>query len=149
MIAFRCYSGSSAVGPHDDAWRAALPPEFNGDVDGQLELLQTHKSLEDRRYFKELRGKCDGLTEIRIDIELEPDDPRLRHEDDPAPRKKRPRRPKIIIRILGFGDANDFVLLYAFRKRGGPDYGPACHSALNRKYGVDKDGLRARPCSFP
>jgi hypothetical protein len=136
------------VGQHDDAWRAALPPEFNGDVDGQLELLQKHKTLEDERYFKVLRGRCDGLTEIRIEFELKPDDPRSRQESI-RPRKKRPTRPKIVIRILGFGTDNDFVLLYAFRKRGGPDYGQACHAALNRKTGVDKDGRRARSCDFP
>ena len=134
MVAFRCYSGSDAAGRHDDAWRAVMPPEFNGDVDGQLELLQRHKSLEDKRDFKELRGRCAGLTEIRIEFELEPDDPRLWHENA-GPRKKRPRRPKIVIRILGFGDAKDFVLLYAFRKHGEPDYGRACHAALNRKNG--------------
>jgi len=148
MVAFRCYSGSGAAGPHDDAWRAALPSEFNGDVDGQLELLQQHTNLEDRRYFKELRGKCAGLTEIRIEFELEPDDPRLHHQDA-GPRKKRPKRPKVVIRILGFGGADDFILLYAFRKRGEPDYGPACHAAINRKNRVIRDGRRARPCGFP
>jgi hypothetical protein len=148
MVAFRCYSGSSAGGRHDDSWRAALPPEFNGDVDGQLELLQQHKALEDKRYFKELLGRCKGLTEIRIEFELELDDPRSRHENTRL-RKKRPKRPKIVIRILGFGDAEGFVLLYAFRKCGEPDYGPACHAALNRKNGVARDERRARPCSFP
>jgi hypothetical protein len=41
------------------------------------------------------------------------------------------------------------VLLYGFRKRGGPDYGPACRAALNRKRGVEHDGRRARRCRFP
>ena len=147
MVAFRCYAAGGIGGEgHRDAWRAALPPEFYGDVDGQLELLQQHQSLEDRRYFKELRGKCTGLTEIRIEFELEPDDVRVRHErTDPRRRK----RPKVVIRILGFGSAGGFVLLYAFRKRGEPDYGPACHAALNRKNGVDRDEQRARPCVFP
>jgi hypothetical protein len=40
-------------------------------------------------------------------------------------------------------------LLYGFRKRGEPDYGPACHAARNRKAGVERDGRRARPCRFP
>jgi hypothetical protein len=148
MVAFRCYSSFGAAGPHDDAWRAALPPEFNGDVDGQLEVLQQHKTLEDKRYFKELRGRCEGLTEIRIEFELELDDLRSRHENT-GPPKKRSKRPKIVIRILGFGNAKGFVLLYAFRKRGEPDYAPACHAALNRQNGVARDGRRARPCSFP
>lgn len=146
MVAFRCYvTGWDRGAVHRDAWRAALPPEFNGEVDGQLELLQRHQTLDDKRYFKELRGKCAGLTEIRVEFELEPDDVRSRHEN-PRPRR---RRSKIVIRILGFGDADGFVLLYAFLKRGEPDYGPACHAALNRKNGVARDGQRAQPCIFP
>jgi hypothetical protein len=150
MVAFRCYIGSSVGGRHEEAWRAALPPEFNGEVDAELEFLQYHKTLEDERYFKALRGRCAGLTEIRIGFELEPDDPRSQNESTRRERKgRRPGRPKIHIRILGFGSAVDFVLLYGFRKRGEPDYGPACHAALNRKDGVERDGQRARPCRFP
>jgi hypothetical protein len=40
-------------------------------------------------------------------------------------------------------------LLYGFRKRGERDYGVACHAALNRKRGVERDGRRAQPCRFP
>jgi hypothetical protein len=149
MVAFRCYSGSSAEGRHEDAWRAALPSEFNGEVDAELELLQHHRTLEDKRYFKALRGRCAGLTEVRIEFELEPDDLRSQHESTRRRRGRRPKRPKIIFRILGFGAAADFALLYGFRKRGEPDYGPACHAALNRKAGVEHDGRRARPCRFP
>lgn len=150
MVAFRCYSGSGSAGRHEDAWRAAIPAEFNGEVDAELELLQRHRTLDDKRYFKELRGRCVGLTEIRIEFELEPDDPRSQSES--APRRKgrqRPKRPKIVIRILGFGTVDRFVLLYGFRKRSEPNYGPACHAALNRKTGVERDGWRARPCTFP
>jgi hypothetical protein len=150
MVAFRCYSGSSVRSRHEDAWRAALPPEFNGEVDAELELLQRHRTLEDKRYFKALRARCAGLTEVRIEFELEPDDPRSQNEIMQRHKgRRRPKRPKIIIRILGFGTAVDFVLLYGFRKRGEPDYGSACHAALNRKTGVEHDGRRARPCRFP
>ena len=149
MVAFRCYSGSSVGSRHEDAWRAALPPEFNGEVDAELELLQHHRTLEDKRYFKALRGRCAGLTEVRIEFELEPDDPRSQNESQRRLRGRRPKRPKINIRILSFGTAVNFVLLYGFRKRGEPDYGPACHAALNRKAGVERDGQRARPCRFP
>lgn len=149
MVAFRCYSGSSVEGRHEDAWRAALPFEFNGEVDAELELLQYHRTLEDKRYFKALRGRCAGLTEVRIEFELEPDDPRSQSESTRGRRGQRPKRPKINIRILGFGTAVDFVLLYGFRKRGEPNYGPACRAALNRKAGVERHGRRARPCRFP
>jgi len=150
VVALRCYSGVSFGGRHDDAWRAALPPEFNGEVDAELELLQLHRTLEDKRYFKALHGRCTGLIEVRIQFELELDDPRSQNEST-RPRKGRRRRerPKINIRILGFGTAADFVLLYGFRKRGERDYGSACHAALNRKAGVERDGRRARPCRFP
>jgi hypothetical protein len=150
MVAFRCYSGAGAGGRHDDAWRAAIPAEFNGEVDAELELLQQHRTLEDNQYFKPLHGRCAGLMEVRIEFELELDDPRSQHERMRHRKgRSRPERPKIIIRILGFGSADDFVLLYGFRKYGEPDYGPACHSALNRKRRVEHDERRARPCQFP
>lgn len=144
MVAFRCYSGR-----HDDAWRAPIPSEFNGEVDAELELLQRHRTLEDERYFKPLHGRCAGLTEVRIEFELDPDDPRSRNDGMARRRRGRPKRPKIVIRILGFGTADDFVLLYGFRKRGERDYGRACHVALNRRTGVARDGRRARPYRFP
>jgi hypothetical protein len=149
MVAFRCYSRTSAGGRHDDAWRAAVPTEFNGEVDAELELLQQHRTLEDKQYFKPLHGKCAGLTQVRIEFELELDDPRSQHESMHRRKgRRRSERPKIIIRILGFGTADDFALLYGFRKYGEPDYDPACHSALNRKSRVEHDDRRARPCRF-
>lgn len=102
----------------------------------ELELAGRDKTLEESGRFKPLRGKCRGLTEILIDFEIDRDD----HH---ASRKQ------VHIRILGFGTADDFVLLFGFRKRGGSDYGPACRSALNRKRGVKRNGQRARPCHFP
>ena len=150
MVAFRCYSRPGAEDRHIDAWRAALPSEFNGEVDAQLELLQRHRTLEDKRYFKALRGRCAGLTEIRIEFELELDDSRSQSDNQQRHQgRQRLKRPKIVIRILGFEAADAFVLLYGFRKRGEPDYGPACHAALNRKAGVEHDGRRARSCTFP
>jgi hypothetical protein len=136
MVAFRCYSPAGEAADHFDAWRAALPPEFNSAVDAELELIGRDRTLEQSGRFKALRGRCRGLTEIMIDFEVEPD-------------AQRPKRKEIHIRLLGFADVDDFVLLYGFRKRGGPDYGPACHSALNRKHGVERDGRRTRPCRFP
>jgi hypothetical protein len=135
MVAFRCYNPTGATAERC-AWRTPLPPEFDSEVDASLELLGRDTTLEESRQFKDLIGKCRGLTEILIDFELDPDEDRKKPE-------------QVHIRILGFGTADDFVLLYGFRKRGGPDYGPACHSALNRKQGVERDGGRARPCRFP
>jgi hypothetical protein len=143
MVAFRCYNPSGGGGR--EAWRVPIPPAFDADVDLAMEIRERERTLEDKRYFKALRGRCEGLIQILIDIPLDPNDPRARKPQKAA---KRPKQEKVPIRILGFGTVDDFVLLYGFRKYGEPDYGPACHSAFNRKTGVEKDGGRARPCSF-
>jgi len=135
MVAFRCYSPSGTKKRGFHVWYDGLSPDFRSVVDVELELASRDKTLEESGRFKALRGKCRGLTEILIDFEIEPDVGTKREE--------------VHIRILGFGTAEDFVLLFGFRKRGGPDYGPACRSAHNRKRGVKRDGRRARPCRFP
>jgi hypothetical protein len=147
MVDFRCYNPSGGIGQRE-AWRVPIPPEFDADVDVAMRIRERERTLDDERYFKELQGRkpCRGLTEVLIDIILEPGDPRARNR--PKGLAKRQKREKVTIRILGFGSEDDFVLLYGFRKFGGPNYGPACHSALNRKAGVEKDGQRARPCTF-
>lgn len=135
MVAFRCYNPSGTKDRGFHAWCDELPPEFRSAVDVELELAGRDKTLEESGRFKDLRGKCLGLTEILIDFEIDVGDGKENHEE-------------VHIRILGFGAADDFVLLFGFRKRGGPDYGPACHSAHNRKRGVEHDGRRAQPCRF-
>jgi hypothetical protein len=150
MVAFRCYNRSRVNDGGRDGWRTPLPREFDNEVDAALEVLQFHRSLDDERYFKALRGRCDGLIEVRINFQLEPDDPRLQSElARRRSRQRRPKTPEVHIRILGFGTAEDFILLYGFRKRGERDYGPACRSALNRRQGVMRNGRRAAPCRFP
>jgi hypothetical protein len=113
-------------------------------VDAALEIREREKALDNEHYFKALRAKGEGLIEVLIDFELENDDPRARKQPKTTKRTKE----QVHIRILGYGSASDFVLLYGFRKFGGPDYGPACHAAFSRKAGVEKDGRRARPCQF-
>ena len=54
--------GFDEVFVHGGAWRAAIPPEFNAEGDATLERLQRRRTLEDKRYFKPLRGQCAGLT---------------------------------------------------------------------------------------
>jgi hypothetical protein len=129
VVAFRCYdpSGTRKRGFH--VWYDGLLPEFRSAVDVVLELTGRDNTLEESGLFKPLRGKGRSLTEVLVDFEVD--------------------REEIHIRILGFGGADDFVLLFGFQKRGGPDYGPACRSAHNRKRGVERDGRRARPCEFP
>ena len=127
MITFRCYE-TKTVGIH--RWLGDQPPEFRAEIDAVLELIQAAKGLDEILSVKALRGKCDGLTEIKIDFSLETE--------------------LIHIRILGYETRNsEFILLFPFRKRGGPDYGTACRSAFTRKRGVERDERRAQPCRFP
>jgi hypothetical protein len=128
MVAFRCYDPSNARGGFHE-WYDDLSPECRSAVDAILELGARDRTLEQSGLFKALRGKCLGLSEVLVDFAM--------------------NRKTIHIRILGFGRPDDFVLLLGFRKRGGPDYGPACHAAHNRKKGVEHDRRRARPCRFP
>jgi hypothetical protein len=143
MVALRCYNPAGSVGQRE-AWRVPIPVAFDADVDAAMEIRERERTLDDGRYFKALRGRGRGLTEVLIDIEMEANDPRTRKQQV----SKRPKREKVTIRILSFGNVDDFVLLYGFRKYGNPDYGPACRSAFNRKAGVKRDGKRARSCTF-
>jgi hypothetical protein len=137
MAAFRCYNPSRKRGQGFHAWLDRLPPEHRAAVDFVLTQIQAERNIRYEHHgglFKVLRGKCLGITEIKIDFLVESDDgDELVH-----------------IRILGFETSTtDFTLLHGFRKFGGPDYGPACRTALNRKQRVNRDGSRARPCTFP
>jgi len=134
MVAFRCYNPSDIERRGFHAWYDGLSPDFRAAVDVELRLAERDRSLEESGRFKSLRGRCRGLTEILVDFVIDRDDAT--------------RSEEIHLRILGFGTANDFVLLLGFRKRGGSDYGPACRSAHNRKRGVERNGRRARPCRF-
>jgi hypothetical protein len=128
MVAFRCYE-SKSHGIH--RWLANQLPEIQAEVSGALELLQAEREFSGICSVKPLRGKCKGLTEIKVDFPL--------------------GKAAIHIRILGYeGPRNgEFTLLLLFIKKGGPDYGPACRSAHNRKRGVEKDERRTQPCRFP
>jgi hypothetical protein len=128
MVAFRCYE-SKTVGV--DRWLATQRPEIRAEVDGALELLQPESSLRGLPAVKPLRGKCKGLTEIKIDFSL--------------------GDAEIHIRILGYEGPgrSEFTLVWPFAKRGGADYGPACRSAQQRKRGIERYGKNVRPCTFP
>jgi hypothetical protein len=129
MVALRCYESKTA-GIH--RWLNIQPPVYRAEIDSVLELLQATTNLRWIEWVKPLRGKCKGLTEIKIDF-----------DDDESDTK-------IHFRILGYQTRNgEFVLLFPFRKFGGPEYGPACRSAFGRMRGVERDGQRAQPCRFP
>ena len=102
-----------------------------------LELLAAEREFYAQPEVKELRGACEGLTEIKIDF---------------AKQAGGDGADQIHIRILGCEGRNrrEFILLFGFEKiRQNAEYGPACRAAQQRKFGVTHDGRRARPCRFP
>ena len=131
MVAFYCYNPSGLKGRGFHAWYDHVSPEYRAEIDVALELVECDGTLEESGLFKDLRGRCLGLTEIKIDF-----------PDDQVPRGE------VHFRILGYGTPDRFVLLYGFQKHGEPDYGPACRSARNRKQSVERDDRRARWCRF-
>jgi hypothetical protein len=123
---FRCYDlgGSGSY----NGWYATLPVYVQTEIDNVLEILAATREWP-KELAKELRGSCEGLAEIIIEL-LGPD-------EQPVP-----------YRLLGFfgPERRQFTLLFGFRKKIDSDYGPACRSALVRKEGVLKDGNRAPAC---
>lgn len=134
MITFLCYdpSADGTGGIHE--WYFGLPAKYRAEVDSALELLSLEDNLLGQPEVKELRGACEGLTEIKIDFTTP------NNEDEP-----------VHLRILGCGrNKREFILLFGFEKiRQNAEYGAACRSAHQRRWGVAKDGRRARPCRFP
>jgi hypothetical protein len=131
MVAFYCYNPSGLKGRGFHAWYDHVSPEYRSEIDVVLELIERDATLEESGLFKDLRGRCSGLTQIKIDF---PDD--------------RARRGETHFRILGYGTPDRFVLLCGFQKHSERDYGHACRSANTRKRSVEKDGRRARRCRF-
>jgi hypothetical protein len=128
-ILFLCYDPSKSQGGGIHSWYDQQDGTVRAAIDATLELLALERNWSDLPHFKELRGACEGLSEIRI-VNLE--DGRL-------------------IRILGFEGPGkrEYTLLFPFEKPGGFDYTPHCHSAHWRKQGVIRDSSRAAPCQFP
>jgi len=147
MVEFRCYDPTAdGTGGIHRWYYKEITPEIRASIDSALELMALEKNLDDHPNFKRLRGKCLGLAEIIIDIPIENNE-----NDARTKRRKNRNRGKINIRILGPDNPpnSQFMLLTGFVKRGGPDYGPACHQAHNRNKGVDKNANKALPCYFP
>lgn len=138
MIAFLCYdpSADGSGGIHE--WYDRLPSRYRSEVDSVLELLAADRDdFYSQAEVKELRGACEGLTEIKVDF---------------AKSAEGNGNDQIHLRILGCEGRNgrEFILLFGFEKvRQNAEYGAACRSAQQRKWGVTHDGRRAQPCRFP
>jgi hypothetical protein len=131
MVSFRCYDPSSDRRGGIHGWYARLLPEIRAEFDAALETLQYVASLSGRPDVEAMRGACAGLTEVKIDVQLEDEE--------------------VHIRLLGVHGPGrrEFTILGAMQKQSDADYGRACRSALRRKQRVERDGRRALPCQFP
>jgi hypothetical protein len=135
MVAFYCYDPSADGDGGIHIWYQAQVPAVRSAIDAALEVMSREDVLDEHPAFKPLRGKCSGLAEIKIDFAI----------------KKGAKTEKIHIRLLGphAPPTAEFLLLTGFLKKGGPDYGPACHQAHNRNRGAQRDANRVKPCRFP
>jgi hypothetical protein len=135
MVVFRCYDPSADGSGGIHLWYGAQAPEVRSAIDGTLELMAREAKLDGHPGFKPLRGKGRGLAEIKIDFAV----------------KRDKKSEQIHARILGPHNPpnTEFLLLVGFLKKGGPDYGPACHQAHKRNHGVKKNARKGKPCRFP
>lgn len=129
MWTLRCYSLGQDGGFR--GWYDSQDLDVRLEIDTTLEILSASSNWSDSLFYEELRGACEGLGEIKVDV-------------------GRGRR-RLSYRILGFvgPGRRDFTLLVGFLKLTGAEYATECPRALRRKEGVLKDGKRAPICSFP
>jgi hypothetical protein len=142
MVAFYCYDPSDDGTGGIHIWYMEQLPAVRSAIDAALEVLSHEVTLDENPAFKPLRGKCSGLAEIKIDFPT----PNKNSNND-----KKKKSAQTHVRLLGPHEPPtvEFVLLTGFLKKGGPDYGPACHQAHNRHRGIQRDASRAKPCRFP
>jgi hypothetical protein len=131
MVALRCYNpASSGGGGGIYEWFNGLSGAYRAQIITVLELLRAEPRWDDDvEEVKDLRGACEGLTEIIVDFlvgEIE-----------------------IHIRIIGFRGPGrgEFTLLTGFEKTNdNAIYGFYCAQANQRMEGVLRDERRAPPC---
>ncbi|SEC70490.1 hypothetical protein SAMN05444161_1667 [Rhizobiales bacterium GAS191] len=134
---FKCYDPSGTGGGIHE-WYDGLSEDVRAQIDAAIEVLAITRTWDREAIYEDLRGACDGLGEIRIDVPK-------------GPGEQNGSGPFHLYRILGFAGPGrrEFTLLCGFKKDGTFDYGPACASAHRRKEGVTKDGRKAPSCRFP
>lgn len=131
MVALRCYDAASnggGGGIYD--WFSGLSGAYRAQVFTVLELLRAEPRWDETvEEVKDLRGACEGLTEIIIDFSV--------------------GETEVHIRILGFHGPGrgEFTLLTGFEKTNDNSiYGFYCAQARQRMEGVIKYGRKAPPC---
>jgi hypothetical protein len=142
MVSFQCYDPSADGTGGVHAWYGALLGSSKAAVDTTLETIASETNLADvpETLLKPLRRKCSGLSEVIVEVDTGTYDAR---------KKRRVYEHIRVLCVEGPG-RNEITLLHGFSKRGGPDYGPACHTAHRRNEGIERDGIRrAQTCAFP
>lgn len=128
MWILRCYDPSGGSGGIH-SWYHPLHGKVKAAIDAALELLAYEPGpLNGLAHYRALRGVCQGLDEVIIDL----DDGRN-------------------FRILSFQGPGrrECTLLLGFEKKNNLIYGPKCSAAQWRKKGVERNGQRAPECQFP
>jgi hypothetical protein len=119
MWTLRCYCLGRDGGFR--GWYDSQDADLKAKIDYTLELLCALSDWSKSPFYEDLRGKCSGLGEIKVDT----------HEAH--------------YRLLGFRGPRkgEFTLLVGFKKETNADYATECPKALRRQEGVLKDGERA------
>jgi hypothetical protein len=125
MWTLRCYYLGQDGGFR--GWYDSQDAEIQAKIDYTLELLVALPDWSKSPFFADLRGRCVGLGEVKVDAG------------------------NAHYRLLGFYGPNkrEFTLLCGFLKVTNADYGTECPKALKRKEGVLKDGERAEVWPVP
>jgi hypothetical protein len=108
----------------DSAAGTSQPDEVKAKIDAVFELLCRLPHWRRTPLYEPLRGKGDGLGEIKVDL------------------------PDAHYRFLGFEHDDSFTILRWFRKDTNADYGGHWPQALKPKEQVLKDASRTEPWPF-
>ena len=107
-------------------WYDSQAAEIQGRIEFALELLSALPDWKKSPFYEEMRGRCEGLGEIRVNAG------------------------NAHYRLLGCDGPGKqaFTILCWFRKETNADYGRECPKARERKEGVLRDASRTEVWPF-
>ena len=123
MTLIRCYCLGQGGGFR--GWHDSQDDETKAKIEFVLELLCALSSWHATPLYEELRGKCAGLGEIKVDLAS--------------------GHYRLLVCEHG---KHQFTILRWFNKRTNADYAKECPQALERKAQVLKDVRRTEPWPF-
>ena len=124
MWTLKCYIAGQDSGFR--GWYDSQDPEIPAQIDVTLENLTALRDWDRTPLYDELRGRFEGLGEIRVDTDT------------------------ASYRLLGFmSGRREFTILCGFWKLSNADYASECPKARNRKEGALKDDRRVSIWSVP